>query len=291
MTAKKTIAAALAGLVAFLTAGQADAARQTAYQYAYIPKTSSPTIYNLLYKRREKCAVGEKKDYPKQKFGACASCPDGTVYMIDDVKNKAYCFKCPAGTLTVKRSGYPMCLSAYPVVAGTAQKPDGSAVSDDELERMASKLGADYKTGLPRPPVEREKTFHNKEPLKNVCPSDFPEDESARKQIDICRRLAEKNDFLCPYVEKNADGKWICRACPKNAPYKNRQGGCFNCPYGEEMTELEDGTPVCASAAPPKKKTVKPAAKKGKSVKKSAKAKKKAASKSKAAVKSKSRKR
>ena len=36
--------------------------------------------------------------------------------------------------------------------------------------------------------------------------------------------------------------------------YKNKQGGCFNCPYGEEMTALDDGTLVCASQAPSKKK-------------------------------------
>ena len=291
MTVKKSIAAVFAGLFAVFFAGQAAAApRQTAYQYAYIPKTSSPTIYNLLFKRREKCTLGEKKDYPKQKFGACASCPDGATYMVDEVRNKAYCVRCPAGTLLAKRSGRPMCLSAYPVIAGKAQKPNGSSVKSDELERMASKLGADYKTGLPRPRTKQEKTFHNKEPLKNVCPSAFPDDESARKQIDICRRLAKKNDFLCPYVEKNTDGKWICRACPKNAPYKNRQGGCFNCPFGEEMTELEDGTPVCASAAPPKKKIVKPAVKKKKAAKKSAPS-KKASLKSGSAVKSKSKKR
>lgn len=101
----------------FFFAGQAEAA----YQYTYVPKTSSPTIYNFLYRKREKCSVGEKYDYPKQ-IGVCASCPEGTAYLIDEIKNKAFCFKCPAGTLLVKRNGYPMCLSAYPVVSGKAQK-------------------------------------------------------------------------------------------------------------------------------------------------------------------------
>ena len=234
----------------FFFAEQAAAA----YQYTYVPKTSSPTIYNFLYREREKCTVGEKYDYPKQ-IGVCASCPEGTAYLIDESKNKAFCFKCPDGTLLVKRSGYPMCLSAYPVVNGKAQKPNGSDVSSEELERMALRLSADYKTSFPTPAKEPEKTYHNKEKLKNVCPSSYPDDESAQKQIDMCRRLVSQNDFLCPYVEKNADGKWICRACPKNAPYKNKQGGCFNCPYGEEMAALDDGTLVCASQAPSKKKT------------------------------------
>ena len=224
-----------------------------AYQYAYIPKTSSPTIYNFLYRKREKCTIGKKYDYPKQ-IGVCASCPENTTYLIDEVKNKAFCFKCPTGTLLVKRNGYPMCLSDYPVISGKALKPNGENISLESLERMAFQLSADYKTSLPVSNQNQAETFHNKEKLKNVCPSSYPEDESAQKQIDMCRRLVSQNDFLCPYVEKNADGKWICRACPKNAPYKNKQGGCFNCPYGEEMTSLEDGTLVCASQAPKKKK-------------------------------------
>lgn len=251
------------------------AGEAAAYQYTYVPKTSSPTIYNFLYRKREKCAVGEKYDYPKQ-VGVCASCPEKTSYLIDETKGKAFCFKCPAGTLLAKRGGYPMCLSAYPVVDGKAQRPDGGDVSREELERMALRLSADYKTSLPAVAKEPEKTYHNKEKLQNVCPSSYPEDESAQKQIDMCRRLVSQNDFLCPYVEKNEDGKWICRACPKNAPYKNKQSGCFNCPYGEEMTALEDGTLVCASQAPAlKKKDVvkKPVASK-KKAKKNKKAKK-----------------
>ena len=223
------------------------------YQYSYIPKTSAPTIYNFLYQKREKCSVGEKKEYPK-KIGVCAACPENTVYMVDLSQEKPFCFKCPTGTLLVRRNDYPMCLSFYPVRNGKAGKPGKKDVSAEDLERLALQLSADYKTALPVAKKEATATFNNKEKLTNVCPSRYPEDEAAKKQIDICRRLADQNDFLCPYVEKNMEGKWSCRACPKNAPYKNKQGGCFNCPYGEEMVALEDGTPVCASEAPPKPK-------------------------------------
>ena len=224
-----------------------------AYQYSYIPKTSSPTVYNFLYKKREKCSVGEKADYPGE-IGACVSCPDGTVYQTDETKNKAFCFKCPIGTVLAKRDGYPMCLSNYPVVNGSARKPSGAYVSPEETESIVLKLSAEYKTVLPVKKQQSEKTFKNKEKLTNVCPYSYPEDKTAKKQIEMCRRLVSQNDFLCPYVEKDAEGKWICRACPKNAPYKSKLGGCFNCPYGEEMTALEDGTLVCASEAPPKSK-------------------------------------
>jgi len=223
------------------------------YQYSYIPKTFAPTIYNFLYQKREKCSIGEKKEYPK-KIGVCASCPEGTVYLTDPSEDKPLCFKCPSGTLLVRRNGYPMCLSFYPVVNGKAEKPRGGTVADEDLERMALQLSADYKAVFPASKKETYMTFNNKEKLTNVCPSMYPEDETAQKQIDICRRLAHQNDFLCPYVEKNAEGKWTCRACPKNAPYKNKQGGCFNCPYGEEMVSLDDGTLVCASKVPPKPK-------------------------------------
>lgn len=260
-------------------------AEAAAYQYSYIPKVSSPTIYNFIYKKREKCTTGERYDYPKQ-VGVCASCPENTEYLIDETKNKAGCFKCPRGTLLVRRSGYPMCLSHYPVTAGKALKTNGDAVSREELERSALRLSADYKASLAPEKKEEEpqKTYHNKEMLKNVCPSSYPEDETAQRQIEICRRLGNQNDFLCPYVEKNSENKWICRACPKNAPYKNKQGGCFTCPYGEEMVSLEDGKLVCASEAPaPKKKpaTVKKAsaAKKAPVRKKAAAVKNKAASK------------
>ena len=225
----------------------------TTYRYSYLPKTSSPTIYNFLYERREKCSIGEKKEYPHQ-IGVCASCPDGTVYLVDEDLKKPFCYKCPSGTLLVRRSDYPMCLTNYPVIRGKALKPNETPVSEEDLERTARRLGADYKAALPVKAKEEQKTFRNKEKLVNVCPSLYPEDELAQKQINICRRLARQNDFLCPYVEKNPDGKWICRACPKNAPYKNSQGGCFTCPYGEEMVDLEDGTLVCASQAPANKK-------------------------------------
>lgn len=235
-----------------------------AYTYSYVPKTSVPVIYNFLYRKREKCQTGEKQAYPKQ-IGACVSCPENSVYLIDDTKNKAFCFRCPTGTLLAKKDGYPMCLSLYPVVDGKAVKPGGRAVSDSELERMALSLGAAYKTTLPPKKNTDAKTFRNKEPLKNVCPSVYPDDPKAAREVEICKRLAKQNDFLCPYVEKNAENRWTCRACPKNAPYKNKQGGCFTCPYGEEMVSLPDGKSVCASMAPKpekKKPAVKPTGKK-----------------------------
>ena len=229
-----------------------SASAWASYRYSYIPKPFSPTIYNILYDKREKCSAGEKKEYSKQAGvkGVCASCPEGTVYMIDETLNKALCFKCPEGTLPVKRNGYPMCLSSYPVINGKALNANGETVPDEDIKRMAVRLSAEYKTNPEKTSKKSEKTFNNKEKLKNVCPSSYPEDETAQKQIDICRRLVSQNDFLCPYVEKNGEGKWTCRACPKNAPYKNEQGGCFNCPYGEEMFSLEDGKLVCASEAP-----------------------------------------
>ncbi len=229
-----------------------------AYQYSYVPKSGTPLIYNFTYRKREKCTAGKLYPYPKQ-VGVCASCPDGSEYLIDGTKKKAGCFRCPKGTLLVKRNGYPMCLSNYPVVDGQARKKNGTPVSHDELKRMARQLGADY-TVSALPEESRKDTFKNRERLINVCQSVYPDDPEARRQVITCRKLGEKNDFLCPYVEKDGENKWICRACPKNAPYKKAGGGCFNCPYGEEMVMLEGGETVCASAAPPPpKKTAKAA--------------------------------
>lgn len=244
-----------------------------AYTYSYMPKTSSPVIYNFLYRKREKCQIGEKQAYPKQ-IGVCVSCPENSTYLIDDTKNKAYCFRCPGGTLLAKKDGYPMCLSQYPVINGKAVKSGGRDVPEAELERMALTLNASYKTALPPKEQTAEKTFRNKSPLQNVCPSVYPDDApKAAREIEICKRLAKQNDFLCPYVEKNAENRWTCRACPKNAPYKDKQGGCFTCPYGEEMVSLPDGKSVCASMAPkPEKK--KPAVKKSTGRKKAVKRKK-----------------
>lgn len=243
-----------------------------AYTYSYVPKSSSPVIYNFLYRKREKCQTGKKQPYPKQ-IGACAACPENSAYMIDDIKNKAFCLRCPAGTLLAKKDGYPMCLSLYPVVDGKAVKPSKRDVLPSDLERMAFGLSAAYKTTLPPKEKTTEKTFRNKEPLKNVCPSVYPNDPRAIREIEICKRLAQQNDFLCPYVEKNTENRWTCRACPKNAPYKDKQGGCFTCPYGEEMVSLPDGKSVCASMAPkPEKK--KPAVKKSTGRKKAVKRKK-----------------
>ncbi|MCQ2914983.1 MAG: hypothetical protein MJ247_07305 [Alphaproteobacteria bacterium] len=103
------------------------------------------------------------------------------------------------------------------------------------------------------------KLFRKKAPFENVCIKKYPTDTSASKQIEICERLIKDNNFLCPYVIKDSNNNWICRACPKNAPFVNlskdtSQGGCFNCPYGEEMAISEEGKSVCASALPPKKK-------------------------------------
>lgn len=243
------------------------------YKYAYVPKAVFPTVYGLLYSRRDKCAAGEKVPYPGQQHGACVSCSRG-VYMIDETVKKASCFLCPDGTLTALNDGLPVCLSLYPVVNGKALTPKGTPVGKDELRRMASTLGADYKVAGSAEKTEKEegKTFRNKKPLRNVCPSAYPDDPKAERQTEICKRLALQNDFLCPYVEQNADGQWVCRACPKNAPYKGENGGCFTCPYGEEMVSLTDGRSVCASEAPKpeKKPTVKTNKAKAKPAKKKA---------------------
>lgn len=237
-----------------------------AYQYSYIPKTSTPVIYNFVYKKREKCTTGKRYAYPKQ-VGVCASCPNGTEYIIESGKSKPFCYKCPPGTLLATNGGYAMCLSLFPVKDGKALDADGEVVNREELERLASRLSADYKTSLVPIKNTEEKTFRNKEKLKDICPELYPQAPEAQRQVEICRKLGRQNDFLCPYVEKNSDNEWICRACPKNAPYKNRQGGCFNCPYGEEMVSLPDGSLVCASEAPPPPKK-KPAPKKKAPVKK-----------------------
>ena len=237
---------------------------EASYRYTYVPKTVSPTVYSLLYSRKEKCSSGEKVPYPGQKHGACVSCPRGS-YMIDETAKKAGCFVCPEGTLTALSHGLPVCLSLFPVTDGKAKGPKGRAVKREEIARMVSGLGADYKTGglVKQKSVEEEKTFRKKAPLRNVCPSLYPDDPRAERQTEICKRLAEQNDFLCPYVEQGPDGQWLCRACPKNAPYKGENGGCFTCPYGEEMVSLPDGRSVCASDAPkPEKKILPP--KKGK---------------------------
>lgn len=224
-----------------------------AYSYSYVPKVSAPVVYNFLYRRREKCENGKKEEYPDKKFGACVSCRENFVYMIDDIAGKASCFRCPEGTLIAKKDGYPMCLSRYPVANGVAVKPDGKKPSERETALIARRLGANYKTLLPPPP--KEETFQNKTKLKNVCQTGYPDNPEADRQIATCRKLALTNDFLCPYVEKNAAGEWMCRACPKNAPFRKPDGGCFTCPYGEEMVSLESGETVCASLAPkPEKK-------------------------------------
>ena len=74
-----------------------------------------------------------------------------------------------SATLTLAACLVGLCLVAYfsgisetptarPDTAGTlpTDTEQQADAAYDELERMASKLGADYKTGLPRPPVERE---------------------------------------------------------------------------------------------------------------------------------------
>lgn len=229
-----------------------------AYQYSYVPKSSAPIIYNFTYRKREKCSIGKLYPYPQQ-VGVCASCKDEAEYLIDSTTKKAGCFKCPEGTLLVRRNGYPMCLSDYPVVNGKASKPNGEPVSREELKRIASGLNADYRISLA--PDTHEKSYNNKERLPNVCEMLYPEDEDAKRQVMTCQRLGQKNDFLCPYVEKDSEEKWTCKACTKDTPYKKADGGCFNCPYGEETVSLPNGETVCASEAPPppkKKPTARP---------------------------------
>ena len=219
------------------------------YSYSYVPKTSAPVIYNILYSSKEKCKSGVTQPYLKNQK-VCASCAEDSTYLIDEAANKAVCAVCPKGTLLVKRKGYPMCLSDHPV-AREQDLIEGQEQKLSDLSKISSSLNADYTVANSAP----KKTFKNKKPLENACEQAYPQNEDARRQVSACRRLGQKNDFLCPYVQKNEQDKWTCRACPKNAPYKNEEGGCFNCPYGEEMILLENGETVCASQAPaPEKK-------------------------------------
>ena len=158
--------------------------KASAYSYSYVPKVSAPVIYNFLYRRREKCETGKKHEYPGKKYGACLSCRGKSVYMIDDIKDKAGCFLCPEGTLIVKKEGYPMCLSNYPVTDGSAQKPNGENVSEEQAALIAKRLSANYKTLL-TPPAKEETFSPFPRVRKRRCKSERR--KSIRRKI-ICER-------------------------------------------------------------------------------------------------------
>lgn len=231
-----------------------------AYSYAYRPHEKKITVYGFLAKRKDKCANGEKYAYPK-KAGICAACPEGSAFVLYDAPPKTVCLKCPPNALLVKRSGFPTCVSnqAYDPQIHDQMTPEQRR---DLLQKTAEDLTAEYTIADPQIAVVQK----SKEPLINVCKTEYPKDKEAARAVATCAKLKESNDFLCPYVERAAQNGWTCRACPKNAPYKSKDGGCFTCPFGEEIVALPDGKTVCASEMPktPKKATAapKPAAKK-----------------------------
>lgn len=217
-----------------------------AYSYSYIPKTLEPKIYKTLTSKKEKCTEGNKENYPSSKIGACISCPEKYIYLINDITKQAFCHLCPQGTLLTKKDGYPMCLSNYPVQKGTIIAEN----KEEEAEKIKETLNASFKTPKIIYETKKVSDFRNIAPLENVCSTNFPDEPEAQNEVEKCKRIAKKNDFLCPYVEKNYKDVWHCKACPKNAPYKNKQGECFTCPYGEEIIVTSNGESVCASLAP-----------------------------------------
>lgn len=232
-----------------------------AYSYAYRPHEKKITVYGFLAKRKDKCANGEKYAYPK-KAGVCAACPEGSTFVLYGAPPKTVCLKCPPNALLVKRSGFPTCVSnqAYDPQIHDQMTPEQRR---DLLQKTAEDLTAEYTIADPQIAVVQK----SKEPLINVCKTEYPKDKEAARAVATCAKLKESNDFLCPYVERAGANGWACRACPKNAPYKSKDGGCFTCPFGEEIVALPDGKTVCASEMPkqPKKAASpakKPAAKK-----------------------------
>ncbi|MCQ2966406.1 MAG: hypothetical protein MJ250_06705 [Alphaproteobacteria bacterium] len=217
-----------------------------AYSFSYVPKTQDPKLYKILSSKKEKCTEGNKESSPTSKSGVCISCPENYIYLIDDIKKQAYCYRCPTGTLLTKKDGYPMCLSNYPVQEGSIIAEN----KEDEAEKIKETLNASYKTPKIIYEVKKVSDFRNIAPLENVCSLNFPDDPEAQNEVEKCKRIASQNDFLCPYVEKNYKDTWHCKACPKNAPYKNKQGECFTCPYGEETIVTSNGESICASLAP-----------------------------------------
>lgn len=225
-----------------------------AYSFSYVPKTQDPQIYKTLYSRKDKCIEGMKENHPLSKIGVCLSCPENYIYLIDDIKKKGLCHLCPLGTLLTKKDGYPMCLSNYPIQAGSIMAEN----KEDEPEKIKETLNASFKTPKIIHETKTPSDFRNVAPLENVCSTNYPDVPEAQIEVEKCKRIAKQNDFLCPYVEKNFKDVWHCKACPKNAPYKNKQGECFTCPYGEEIIITSNGESICASLAPkPERKSLK----------------------------------
>ena len=211
-----------------------------AYSYSYVPHEKKAVVYNFLANRNERCTQGTRYPYPK-KAGVCAHCPQGGIFTVNDETKSFVCLLCPDNALLVKRFGYAMCVADKPY------KPTAQSLTFEEksktLEKIASALSADYT--VEDTLVVPKKS--EKEKLADACTMVYPTEKSALRAVSTCKKLKESNDFLCPYVEKDSFDKWTCRACPKNAPYKNKDGGCFTCPYGEEIVSLENGKTVCAS--------------------------------------------
>lgn len=226
-----------------------------AYSYTYTPHEKQITVHGFLKRHRDKCAQGTRHSYPK-KGGICVSCPQQSSFFLNESSLKTSCLKCPPNALLVKKFGYPMCVADTPF----SPEKHTSLTTQERLNiltKTAENLSADYTVADTSFPALKK----GKEPLTNACTLSYPQEKSAVRAVATCKKLKQTNDFLCPYVERNEAKAWICRACPKNAPYKNKDGGCFTCPYGEEIVSLPDGSTICASQMPkekkvPKKKTV-----------------------------------
>lgn len=208
-----------------------------AYTYSYTPHVKPAVVHGYLLRKKDKCEQGKAFPFPK-KAGACVTCPDDG-YFLQNPLNKEYaCFICPKASLLVLKHGYPMCLAQKPY-----EKSLDFPFSKELKENMQASLSADYVAlDLNLTPKKNEKKL-----LINVCKLPFPTDPDALRAVASCKKLKETNDFLCPYVSQSPQGKWLCSACPKNTPFKNEDGSCFACPFGESSVLQEDGTSVCAS--------------------------------------------
>ena len=213
-----------------------------AYSHAYIPHVKAGKVVSYLKNKKETCPAGKAYPYPK-KAGVCAVCPDNGFFMANPASAQYECFVCPPATLLVLKSGVPLCLSDKPAEFLNGRDFDDAGIQKIKEDIVAT-LSAEYVVAdLAFPPEIRQNAD-----LVNVCSLDFPDDvPEAERAVAACRKIKETNDFLCPYVSQTAQGKWLCRACPKNAPYKNENDACFSCPSGQESVLSKDGTPACSA--------------------------------------------